>query len=551
MSVKDENREAGFTMIATVIAMSIVMLLAAVAVAAVNGDTHITRRDLDGKQAFEAAKAGVDDYAYHLSANSGYWAECAGELSANPLDFKAVNQQNSTTKRRPVPGNTGAEYAVELIPATGQSTCNPATISTATTSMIETGETLPGSFRIRSNGFAGGVKASIVATFKPPSFLDYVYFTQRETLDPVSYGFPSGSEELIKANTQCALTWQQGRYNKPIREYEVQNYKGEWVKKEEFCFKISFATGDAIKGPVHTNDAIAINGTPTLGRTSKDMIEVGAEAPGWYPTTEGSKPNFVGTFVMKAPVLVPPASNSQLATIAQPPFRFTGQVRICLSGATMTVGNTEGKCTGLYAGSIPPNGVIYVSNGACEDPPYSPFNATYPETSGCGNAYVQGENYSGQLTIAAQNDIIINGNLTRASGSGGMLGLIANNFVRVYHPFCKEGVTTCTTEMGETEHEECNSGQNGTGSLTNIKIDAAILAIEHSFIVDHYDCGNTLGTLNVEGALAQKFRGPVALGSQSGYTKNYVYDDRLHYLEPPSFIDPKPSNWVIGRETTG
>ena len=527
-------------MLATVIAMSIVMLLAAVAVAAVNGDTHITRRDLDSKRAFEAAKAGIDDYAYHLASNSGYWAECTSVPAPN-----AVNQQGSTTKRRPVPGGTGAEYAIELLPATGQLTCNPATISTATTSMIETGETLPGSFRIRSSGFAGNAKTSIVATFKPPSFLDYVYFTQRETLDPVSYGFAPGSPELIKANSQCWLTWQQGRYDTPIREY----YEGKKLIKE-YCYKISFATGDQIKGPVHTNDAFAISGTPTLGRTSKDMIEVGAEAPGWYPTSEGSKPTFVGTFVMNAPVLVPPASNSQLAIIAQPSFRYTGQVRICLSGTSMTVGNM-GTCTGLYSGPIPSNGVIYVSNGSCEEEPYSPFKATYPETSGCGNAYVKGENYSGQLTIAAQNDIIINGNLTRASGSGGMLGLIANNFVRIYHPFCKKGVTTCTTEMGEMEREDCNEGQNGSGSLSNLEIDAAILAIEHSFIVDHYDCGRQLGTLNLEGALAQKYRGPVALGGSTGYLKTYVYDDRLHYQEPPSFIDPKPSNWVIGRETVG
>jgi type II secretory pathway pseudopilin PulG len=545
MPVKRADNEAGFTMIATVVATSILMLLAAVAVAAVNGDTHLTRRDLDQKKAYEAAKAGIDDYAYHLASNSGYWSECTNVPTPN-----AVNQQGSTAKRRPVPGGAGAEYALELIPATGQSSCDPSTIQTATTSMIETGETLPGSFRVRSIGFSGPAQSSIVATFKPPSFLDYVYFTQRETLDPVSYGFENGSKELTKAYSQCSLTWQQGRYSSPIRTYYVTNWRGEKELAEEFCFKISFATGDQIRGPLHTNDAIAVNGTPTLGRTSKDMIEVGAESPGWYATESGSKPNFVGTFVMKAPVLVPPASNSQLATIAQPSFRYTGQVRICLSGTSMTVGNKEGKCTGLYSGAIPSNGVIYVSNGTCEEEPYSPFDAIYPESSGCGNVYVKGENYSGQLTIAAQNDIIINGNLTRESGSSGMLGLIANNFVRIYHPYCKSGITACTTEMGETERENCN-GQNSSDSLKNLEIDAAILAIEHSFIVDHYDCGKTLGTLNVEGALAQKFRGPVALGSSTGYLKNYVYDDRLHYQEPPFFIDPKPSNWVIGRETIG
>src|ERR1700709_1833037 len=156
MPVTQRNPESGFTIIATAPAMSTEILPTPGARAAGHGSTHLTRRDLDSKRAFEAAKAGVDDYACHLSANSGYWAECANVATPN-----AVNQQNSTTKKRPVPGNSGAEYALELIPATGQSTCNPATISTATTSMIETGETLPGSFRIRSNGFPRQAKAPL------------------------------------------------------------------------------------------------------------------------------------------------------------------------------------------------------------------------------------------------------------------------------------------------------------------------------------------------------------------------------------------------------
>jgi hypothetical protein len=284
------------------------------------------------------------------------------------------------------------------------------------------------------------------------------------------------------------------------------------------------------------------------------VIEVSAEEPGWYPFTSDSEPNFVGEFITKAPVLIPPATNSQLATIAQPLFRYVGQVRICLSGGNMTVGK-NGTCTGVYSGAIPTNGVVYVSNGSGCNEVYSPFTAVYPETSACGNVYISGD-YSSQLTIAAQNDIIINDDLVRENSTG-MLGLIANNFVRIYHPFCASasGTPTCTTTTAQTGAEECNGGENGFGSLSSPVIDAAILAIEHSIIVDHYDCGNTLGELKVEGALAQKFRGPVGTGNNqrpnSGYLKNYVYDNRLHYQEPPSFIDPKPSNWVIGRETLG
>ena len=84
-------------------------------------------------------------------------------------------------------------------------------------------------------------------------------------------------------------------------------------------------------------------------------------------------------------------------------------------------------------------------------------------------------------------------------------------------------------------------------------IDAAILAITHSIIVDSYNCGKQMGTLTVHGALAQYYRGAVGTGSGSssstGYVKSYNYDSRLRYIQPPSFISPVKTAWVIGRET--
>ena len=60
--------------------------------------------------------------------------------------------------------------------------------------------------------------------------------------------------------------------------------------------------------------------------------------------------------------------------------------------------------------------------------------------------------------------------------------------------------------------------------MTSVRVDAAILALNHSFIVDNWYCGANLGTLTVNGAIAQKFRGPVGTGgasSGSGYIKDY------------------------------
>ena len=207
----------------------------------------------------------------------------------------------------------------------------------------------------------------------------------------------------------------------------------------------------------------------------------------------------------------------------------------------MTVARKGANCDSeqLYSGPLPSNGVVYVSSTLCSNA-YSPFEVTYPETSTCGNAYVHGS-YSGQLTIATNNDIIIDGNTT-ASADEAMLGLIANNFIRIYHPF---KTVVINKKTGQTE---C---QNGTGSISNLEIDAAILAITHSFVVDNYDCGAQLGTLKVEGAISQKYRGAVGTTGGTGYLKSYNYDDRLHTITPPSFIQPVESDWVIGRETVG
>jgi hypothetical protein len=544
MPVTRRDSEAGFTMVSVILGLSLVVALSIVAVTAVSGDIHSNRRDLDHKRAFEAAKAGVNDYIYHLHKDNSYWTDCT---EVEPPK-NAVNQVGSTAKRRAVPGNTGGSYAIELLPAEGQTTYSQCSRADPAGSMLEPSGLLKGTFRIRSTGFSNGVSVPIVATFKPATFLDYVYFTQRETLDPVTYGFKDGSTQLLSAEKQCSKTLEAkppegGRNEVPI--------EGTW-NPTRYCVTISFANSDSVNGPMHTNDTFVVCGYPTLGRSAADPIEVSARPRGWYATSEvthsgsgcnGDDRNFKGTFTASSPVLTPPPSNSELSVIAG--LKFTDQVHICLSGESMTVG--AGKtCTESveYSGPIPGNGVVYVESGTCEAR-YSPFTATYPSPSGCGNAYVHGT-YSGQLTIATKNDIIIDGDLIH-SGEG-VLGLVANNFVRIYHPFTEDNNPEHSAETGL---RECHNGHDGPGEITDLRIDAAILAINHSFIVDHYDCGNSLGTLTVNGAIAQMYRGPTGLTNGVGYSKSYNYDDRLRFIQPPSFIQPKESDWVIGRETIG
>ncbi len=554
MPVRKSQSEDGFTMIATVIGLSLVAMLVLVAVTAVNGDSHLTAHDLQQKQAFEAAKAGIDDYAYHLHANNSYWTACDKAVMA-PGEKSAVNLQGSVANKRPVPGGTGAEYAIELLPSTSQTKYKQCNTENPTLSMLESKDPLKGTFRVRSTGFVGNVKTSIVATFKPASFLDYVYFTQFETSDPVTYS----SELIVPAKTRCSKTVAEGRYSAEI------------VTGKGYCDAIVFAGNDHINGPMHTNDAFAICQSPYLGRDAADPVEVSSPPKGWYSTSEivpsgsgncvGTNKNFLGTFTANSPKLTPPATNSELKNIADPKYKYKGQVRICLSGGNMTVMTyTETTTcsspppTPLYSGAIPPNGVVYVeamTAGGCSTA-YSPFHVSYklnPETIGCGDAFVQGT-YSGQLTIAAENNIVITESLCLESCKAtlplqgtGVLGLVANNFVRIYHP-----VKNWSATGESSEPHKC---ENATGTMENVVIDAAMLAIEHSIIVDDYDCGARLSNLTVNGALAQKYRGAVGRSGTPGrgYTKDYNYDNRLRYLEPPSFIEPEKSSWVIGRET--
>ena len=68
---------------------------------------------------------------------------------------------------------------------------------------------------------------------------------------------------------------------------------------------ISFVNGDNIKGPMHTNDAFAICGNPTLGRNASDPVEVSSpparlvldqrNIPHSGSNCSGNRQNFKGT----------------------------------------------------------------------------------------------------------------------------------------------------------------------------------------------------------------------------------------------------------------
>ena len=550
----------GFTLILALGVMLVTSLLLVAAFTAANGEIHLTSTDRAQKKAYYAAQAGIENYEYHLTQDGNYLSYCTSPPSEN----KALNQVGSTAHKATVPPGPSGEssneqYAIQLLPAESDKLaedhkCDP---NHLVETMVEEEGSATGTFRIESTGYSEGEERTIVATFRNANFVSYVWYTKYETADPSTYGPPPPTE--LERYIKC------GQFYGTRPGYCTNNY---------------FGSGESVNGPLHTADHAGICGAVTFGRNSNDRIEFGTKSGGDQGySNEGcgvAEPTFNGTHILPGEVLSiePPPGDEELEHIVEPAYHYFGKTEIILNETTMTViehkgagatGNpeTEEKTKASFA--FPPNGVIYVSGGktgTCEA--YSPYGPvpSYTGDTACGNVYVHGK-YKQSLTIAAQNDVVINESIltptnpedkpTGLPTTNALLGLIANNFVRVYHPL---------TGARGSGYKECLSSKNDTVSTPTIPKDlnepiiyAAILAVKHSVIVDNFDCGEpTLGHLNIYGAVAGLFSNGLTGITNGGtlvhgYTYNANYDNRLQVEEPPHFLNPIQAAWYIQRQT--
>ena len=547
--------EGGFTMVVTIAILLITSLLIASALANASGDVRLTRSNTAAQQAYYAAQAGLQVYEFNLNTTLNYWQKCPRtEPEGNPE--KKVSLLEETKE-------TGDEesYKYETLPATGYTKCE----ENKQTTIVETSGTAHGTFRIKSTGYSNGVERSIVASFNHPGFLNYVFLSNYEVEDPSTFAKPP---------IHCE------HYYNERKKHEEEVKTEKWLKE---CPPIPFIATDELKGPFHTNDAVALcsylGQQPSFGRNSSDKIEMNE---GKYADSldEGCGGSFTmkGTYKTNGATLTPPTTDTELLETAEK--KYEGRTIIELIGSTkpntmkVTTENTSTKKVETHTVNFPGNGVIYVSNKSSPtcSLSYSPFSydEDYEKDTDCGDVYVKGT-YSESLTIAAQKDVIVTGNVTTTGEKGGYnektkptgeatLGLIGENFVRVYHPVAASGKKKNNSETCEgtnqTESSTTTTKELG-GSNANIVIDAAILSTKNSFIVDNFTCGASLGELIVWGAIAQNWRGRVTGGASffgttsGGYPeKNYNYDERLATKQPPNFLSPNSSGgWELERET--
>ena len=500
--------EAGIAMI---IVMAVVLLLTLIPLAIFTQSLQqlpLARHHQDHESALAAAEAGVDDYLNRLNQNSNYWLYNATNL---PIDG---NQ--AFTNFVPVAGPSNNKESFRYTPDT-------------------TKTAVSGTIYLTSTGKSRSVMRTVRVGIRRQGFLDFLYLTDFEIIDPALSGDPSSCQYK-------AWQWNPTRNN--------------WGPDPSNCSIVYWTSSAALNGPVHTNDGLYVCGSPSFNGDTDTYYN--------SPVSQsvGGSTKFVGPNKTLNPLgctnspffnrnndpasganLPFPPANTSIRTQADGAVGgtgclYTGPTTITLHNSgtigQMDVVSALTKVTNSGCGpglnlSLPANGVIYVQTvpSSSSNPNYGPCTG-----SGCnGDAKVKGT-LAGQLTIAAQNDVVIMDNLLYRVYPGGtdVLGLIANNNVAIYHPVNGSGV-------------------NQAGSLTDPTVDAAILALGHSFYVQNWSRGAPLGNLTINGVITQEYRGAVGTfqGSppviQTGYNKSYTYDTRLKYLSPPYFLSPTLSAW--------
>lgn len=615
----------GFTMVTVILAMMVLSLLAVGAYAASMGDLPVARKDQDRKRAYEAAQAGVDWYMSLLRADPDYWGKCAagGPRDDFPLSLEG---QPSQGKWITVDGDGGpARFRVEIMNGTQKG--GPGGTPCDTSDPSATARDPQGRFWIRSTGVSGGKVRSVLTALQAQSdFLRYVLFTNWESQDPqlanaaVNWNPSTGTGGNLSQCDYPGLTRDQGPYNSNLNL--------------PVCVVATYGSNDKMLGSVHTNDDGMRMCGATVGRNSQDTLEVASAptannwnsrsdvrtygtVPLWlhYYCSGFPNPAPVATVKAPAPVLQLPPSNVKLLRTAQTlgadalilqgqtcvSFLADGRIQIVKYDEHRQWGSgagTQADPKGVYCDPLPgvtpevrnppASGLIYVKSvdGTLCTPRIGHNGATsYTSSPTCGDLAINGS-YGKSVTIAAESDIIITGDLLHANGSA-MLGLIANGFVRIYRPLTEDPFReanqesrfegNCTFDFlgcqawEPTASRPCQQWpapplgilpprwrmEPVNGYTPPQKIQAAIISMRHSLIIDNALCPPPFSQgLEFEGSLATYWSvglwGCTVGNFCVGYpTRTWTYDDRLKTQQPPYFIAPLNSDgrWTVSRRT--
>ena len=307
MLVKRLKDQRGFTTVTVMGVLLVGGLLVAATFTAVNPDISQSRADQDNKQAYAAAESGLQWYMNGLGRDNTYYLKCDNPPAPNATEVAPVNQKY-------VSGDLQvAQRARPAVQVRHRAAAGPGFTACSTTdqySMIDS----EGNMHLRITGRSRGETRTILATLRRQNFLDYIYFTHFETLDPYTYndvddgdrelrGLPRPAHELLRARD-------------PVRERR----RGEGPDAHQR------------QHPRLRHHRVRAQ----LARQDRDQRPHALRSAG----SCSANPDFKGTLVHPAGQLEMPPSNADLETLAAATYKFVGKTEIVLNGGTMNVKNT-------------------------------------------------------------------------------------------------------------------------------------------------------------------------------------------------------------------
>ena len=315
-------------------------------------------------------------------------------------------------------------------------------------------------------------------------------------------GSPGGAPNVKRYRINSTSTV--GGITQTLTNYlQTDNYaRYIWfTDREQFGgTNVWFWDQDHLNGPAHSNGHFNIKGNPVFDgevRSVDNYIRYYNNGNNINSSNLSNPPFdvpvFGGTVTLGSDSTNMPTQALNLRSASTSGgLRLSGNSTVVLnSNGTMNVTNAA-KGWNNHNTALPANGALFVSSGTLT-------------ISGTLN---------GRLTAGASRDIIIPNNILYASdprvnpASTDTLGLISEEDIMI-----------------------------SSGAPSNLEIDASIMALNTSFMMENWWVGPAKGTLTVFGGIIQDERGPVGTFSgstkMSGYSKNYNYDARLLNTPPP------------------
>ncbi|TFC91921.1 hypothetical protein E3O65_08515 [Cryobacterium breve] len=595
--IRLQAEESGMALVSVIGLAMVMLLMVATALSFSTSGLIKARSDQNWNAALSAAYAGVDEYASRLSNDSTY------QKYGNPAAAFTLSSGSALTTSLPAIANANAAFGIGA-GGTWGSLAGASARASFRYEVDNSDYSAQGVVRIRSTGRVGTQTRSVIANLKQKGFINYVYFTDYELLDPAT-------TTVSCVPSHASTTVVSGSRHNPG------------------CIEIAFGSSDVLTGPVHSNDTLKVCKSTFSGRVSSSNTPLftnggGCAATDWGVGVAGPVAGGVLTLPLTNGSMADETRNDLTAAVPRPGCMYTGPTTITFTsdgrmrvvspwtrvtrptlntsvanpnplpaacgaladlnssaGAVIPVPNenlifvqnvqtsptnpnywnlaaappTNFSCTGLGAGSgwkyqsppSSPDAYGYPIANEVVPPSSTTVSPAYKCTN--GDVFVKGV-LNSAVTVAAQNNVYITGDLSYQDAATNVLGLVAQNTVWVWNP-----VRSCTGTLSlvaPISYRTCTAMPPADATPSERLIQAAILAVGHTFQVQNFDAGGDRGDLRVMGAIAQTFRGPVRLNNPvpspdiiNGYDKIYTYDTRLLTTAPPKFLAPTSTTYGV------